>query len=143
MAKEDRDVKSLKTFVGPGVEKNPDNLTLRKWSELEFAHNSEREFARLLDFYRIKWYYEPVTFTVSWKKGGQTSGKFTPDFYLPDYDLFIEITTMNQKLVTRKNRKVRRLGELYPQARCKVFYQRDYKSLLFKYGLTPEKKLDT
>ncbi|HHC09058.1 MAG TPA: hypothetical protein ENK55_10130 [Actinobacteria bacterium] len=60
---------------------------------------------------------------------------FRPDFYLPDDDLYIEITTMSQKLVTKKNRKVRRLRELYPHVRCKVFYRRDYANLLVKYGL--------
>jgi hypothetical protein len=49
--------------------------------------------------------------------------------------LFIEITTLNQKLVTKKNRKVRRLRELYPETKCKIFYQRDYLNLLVKYGL--------
>ena len=62
---------------------------------------------------------------------------FSPDFYLPAYDLFIEITTLNQKLVTKKNRKARRLRELYPEVRVKVFYQRDYLNLLVKYGLEP------
>jgi hypothetical protein len=61
--------------------------------------------------------------------------RFTPDFYLPAYDLFIEITTLSQKLVTKKNRKVRRLRELYPEVSCKIFYQRDYLSLVTKYGL--------
>lgn len=42
---------------------------------------------------------------------------------------------MSQKLVTKKNRKVRRLRELYPDITCKVFYQRDYLHLLVKYGL--------
>ncbi|MEZ5176127.1 MAG: hypothetical protein R2823_07975 [Acidimicrobiia bacterium] len=42
---------------------------------------------------------------------------------------------MSQKLVTKKNRKVRRLRKLYPEIRCKVFYQRDYLHLLVKYGL--------
>ena len=60
---------------------------------------------------------------------------FTPDFYLPAYDLFIEITTLNQKLVTKKNRKARRLRELHPEVRIKIFYQRDYLNLLVKYGL--------
>lgn len=50
---------------------------------------------------------------------------------------------MNQKLVTKKNRKVRRLRELYPEVRCKVFYQRDYLHLLVKYGLEePEEDAD-
>jgi len=61
--------------------------------------------------------------------------RFTPDFYLPEFDMYIEITTMNQKLVTRKNRKVRRLRELYPGVQIKIFYQRDYLALLNKYGL--------
>lgn len=66
---------------------------------------------------------------------GKPTRLFTPDFYLPDEDLYIEITTMNQKLVTKKNRKIRRLRELYPDVRCKIFYQRDYLHLLVKYGL--------
>ena len=61
--------------------------------------------------------------------------RFTPDFYLPEFDLYIEITTLNQKLVTKKNRKVRRLRERYPEVTCKIFYQRDYLSLVMKYGL--------
>ena len=65
---------------------------------------------------------------------------FSPDFYLPAYDLFIEITTLNQKLVTKKNRKVRRLREMYPEVRCKIFYQRDYLSLVMKYGLDDERQ---
>ncbi|MFQ5967799.1 MAG: hypothetical protein ACE5MI_09325, partial [Acidimicrobiia bacterium] len=52
--------------------------------------------------------------------------------------LYIEITTMNQKLVTKKNRKVRTLRELYPDVRCKVFYQRDYLHLLHRYGLNED-----
>ena len=66
---------------------------------------------------------------------------FTPDFYLPAYDLYIEITTLNQKLVTRKNRKVRRLAELHPDVKVKVLYQRDYVSLLVKYGLEDASQL--
>jgi hypothetical protein len=100
-----------------------------------FAHASERQFARLLDFYRIDWEYEPRSFDLEWDRDGNVTQQFTPDFYLPAYDLYIEITTMNQKLVTRKNRKVRRLMELYPDVKCKIFYQRDYLSLVTKYGL--------
>ena len=81
------------------------------------------------------WEYEPRTFTLEEDHQGQTVQAFTPDFYLPAYDLYIEITTLNQKLVTKKNRKVRRLRERYPEIRCKVFYQRDYLSLVTKYGL--------
>ncbi len=103
--------------------------------DVRFAHASERQFARLLDFYQIDWRYEPTSFPIAWDREGAPVQRFTPDFYLPDFDLYIEITTLNQKLVTKKNRKVRRLRERYPEVRCKVFYQRDYLSLVTKYGL--------
>jgi cytidylate kinase len=102
----------------------------------EFAHPSEREFARVMDFYRIKWQYEPKTFPIEWDENRNVVKAFTPDFYLPDLDLFIELTTMKQSLVTKKNRKVRLLRELYPGVNIKILYERDYKNLIFKYGLT-------
>jgi hypothetical protein len=104
---------------------------------VRFAHNSELQFAKLLDFYGIVWDYEPRSFILEADREGRPTQAFTPDFYLPAYDLFIEITTMNQNLVTKKNRKARRLRELYPDVRIKVFYQRDYLALLVKYGLEP------
>jgi hypothetical protein len=104
---------------------------------VRFAHNSERQFAKLLDFYAIQWEYEPRSFTLDTDRAGNPVQAFTPDFYLPAYDLFIEITTLNQKLVTKKNRKARRLRELHPEVRIKVLYQRDYLHLLVKYGLEP------
>jgi hypothetical protein len=107
----------------------------RPTDQIVFAHNSERQFARLLDFYRVEWQYEPTAFPIEWDSAGNPVQYFRPDFFLPGFDLYIEITTLNQRLVTRKNRKVRRLRELYPQVRIKVLYQRDYLSLLAKYGL--------
>ena len=104
---------------------------------VRFAHNSELQFGKLLDFYGIVWEYEPRSFILEADREGRPTQAFTPDFYLPAYDLFIEITTMNQNLVTKKNRKARRLRELYPEVRIKVFYQRDYLALLVKYGLEP------
>jgi hypothetical protein len=89
----------------------------------------------LLDFYLIEWRYEPTTFDIEWDRHGNPTQRFSPDFYLPEFDLYIEITTLNQKLVTKKNRKVRRLTSLYPDVRCRILYQRDYLILLIKYGL--------
>ncbi len=100
-----------------------------------FAHHSEQIFANLLDFYRIAWEYEPRTFPIRWDKQGRVSESFTPDFYLPEFDQYIELTTMKQSLVTRKNRKVRLLRELYPQLNVQVYYQKDIENLIFKYGL--------
>ncbi len=98
-----------------------------------FAHVSEREFAKILDFYQIKWKYEPKTFELEFNNEGNPAMSFSPDFYLPGFDLYIELTTLNQKLVTKKNRKIRRLKELYPDINIKLFYKKDYNSLLFKY----------
>jgi bifunctional protein TilS/HprT len=108
---------------------------------VHFAHNSERQFAKLLDFYNIAWEYEPRTFALAWDRDGNVSQAFTPDFYLPTYDVYIEITTLNQKLVTKKNRKARRLRELHPDVQIRVLYQRDYLHLLVKYGLEPPSQL--
>lgn len=102
---------------------------------MDFVHPSEEEFARILDFYRIKWLYEPRTFPLEWDNEGNVIEAFSPDFYLPDFDLFIELTTQRQKLVRKKNRKVRRLRELYPQIKIKVIYSRDYMHLLRKFGV--------
>ena len=106
-----------------------------KSDQVSFAHASERQSAQLLDFYQIEWEYEPRSFDLERDANGNVIQRFTPDFYLPQYDLFIEITTLNQKLVTKKNRKIRRLRERYPEVNCKIFYQRDYLSLVNKYGL--------
>ena len=106
-----------------------------KSDTVSFAHASERQFGRLLDFYQIEWEYEPRSFDLERDSDGNVTQRFTPDFYLPLYDLYIEITTLNQKLVTKKNRKIRKLRELYPGINCKIFYQRDYLSLVTKYGL--------
>ena len=99
-----------------------------------FAHESEAEFARLLDFYGIRWEYERRSFPLQVSPDGTTLEAFTPDFYLPDLDTYIELTTLRQSLVTQKNRKVRRLRELYPGIKVLLLYRRDYQALLAKYG---------
>jgi bifunctional protein TilS/HprT len=100
-----------------------------------FAHPSEEEFARLLDFYQIEWIYEPRSFVLEWE--GKADEMFTPDFYLPALDLYVEMTTMKPGLTTEKNRKVRRLRELYPEVNIKLLARRDYDRLLAKYGHGP------
>src|SRR5579862_6943522 len=100
-----------------------------------FGHPSEEMFANLLDFYRIQWQYEPRSFPLQWDKDGNVMEAFTPDFYLPEFDLYVELTTMKQALVTRKNRKVKLLRAIYPHINIQVFYQKDFQDLIFKYGL--------
>ena len=99
-----------------------------------FAHASEAEFARILDFYQVAWEYEPQVFPILWDLDGNVLESFAPDFFLPDLDLFVELTTLQQRLVRKKNRKVRRLRELYPNLRIKLFYARDFRALTLKYG---------
>jgi cytidylate kinase len=103
-------------------------------SLMQFAHPSEMMFARLLDFYGIRWQYEPRTFPLSYDENGNITEAFSPDFFLPDSDLFVELTTMKQSLVTKKNRKVRRLKELYPEIKIRLLYQKDFEDLLFKFA---------
>ncbi len=100
-----------------------------------FAHGSEAEFANILDFYQIRWDYEPRSFAIAWDEAGEVIRFFTPDFYLPEFDLYVELTTLRQKLVTKKNRKLRRLREIYPGINIKLFYRKDLYSLLGKYGI--------
>jgi hypoxanthine phosphoribosyltransferase len=99
-----------------------------------FAHVSEAEFARILDYYQVRWEYEPHTFPILWNMAGDVLESFSPDFFLPEADLYVELTTLRQKLVRKKNRKLRRLRELYPDLRIKLFYARDFRALMLKYG---------
>jgi len=101
---------------------------------ISFAHESEAEVARIFDFYHIAWQYEPRTFAIEWDDEGSVSSSFTPDFFLPDHNLYIELTTAKQQLVTKKNRKVRRLRELYPDINIKVLYASDYRKLIEKFA---------
>jgi hypoxanthine phosphoribosyltransferase len=99
-----------------------------------FAHPAEIELARLLTFYGVRWAYEPTTFAVRWGRDGRPVEFVTPDFYLPEHDLYLELTTMRQRLVTRKNRKFRLLRETYPNVRVRLLYLRDFKRLRDVYG---------
>jgi hypothetical protein len=99
-----------------------------------FAHASEAEMARILDFYQVRWEYEPHTFPIVWNLDGAVVESFSPDFWLPDLDLYPEMTTLRQKLVRKKNRKLRRVLELYPDLRVKLFYARDFRALMLKFG---------
>jgi hypoxanthine phosphoribosyltransferase len=99
-----------------------------------FAHASEAEMSRILDFYAVRWEYEPHTFPILWNLDGDVVESFAPDFYLPDLDLYLEMTTLRQKLVRKKNRKLRRVRELYPDLNVKLFYARDFRALMLKYG---------
>jgi hypoxanthine phosphoribosyltransferase len=101
----------------------------------KFSHPSEAEFADLLDYFGILWEYEPRTFILEEDERGNPIEAFSPDFYLLEQDLYIEMTTMRQKLVTKKNRKIRRLRELYPDVNIKLFTRQDFRTLLARWGM--------
>jgi hypoxanthine phosphoribosyltransferase len=103
-----------------------------------FAHKIEEEFSRILDFYGISWEYEPQTFPLEWDELGKVQEAFSPDFYLPQQNLYIELTTLRPNLTTKKNRKIRRLVELYPGINIKLFKRTDLRHLMIKYGLDKE-----
>jgi hypoxanthine phosphoribosyltransferase len=100
-----------------------------------FANEAEREYAKVLDFYGVPWEYEPRTFVLERDDEGRVIEAFTPDFYLPEQDLFVELTVMKQSLVTRKNRKLRKLRERYPDVNVKLFYKRDIERLAEHFRL--------
>jgi hypoxanthine phosphoribosyltransferase len=100
-----------------------------------FVNDVELECAKLLDYYRVPWQYEPRTFVLEQGEDGTVVEAFKPDFYLPEQDLYLEITVMKQSLVTKKNRKLRKLRELYPDVKVKLFYKRDIQRLAERYRL--------
>ncbi|HWE80487.1 MAG TPA: hypothetical protein VG265_02465, partial [Gaiellaceae bacterium] len=100
-----------------------------------FVNEAELEYAKILDYYGIPWLYEPHTFVLERDGDGRVIEAFTPDFYLPEQDLYLEVTVMKQSLVTRKNRKLRKLRALYPDVRVKLFYAHDFDRIASRYGL--------
>ncbi len=100
-----------------------------------FANEVELECAKMLDFYGVPWDYEPRTFVLDRDADGRVTSAFTPDFYLPEQDLYVEVTVMRQSLVTRKNRKLREVRRLYPGVKVKLFYRRDIERLAQRYRL--------
>jgi hypothetical protein len=117
------------------VSEIPDFQAYRGAVTPQFANEAELECAKVLDYYGLPWLYEPTTFVLEQDEDGRVLEAFSPDFYLPEQDLYLEITVMKQSLVTRKNRKLRKLRERYPEVNIKLFYKRDIERLGQRYGL--------
>src|SRR5205085_290367 len=113
----------------------PDFQAYRGQEPPRFANRAELECAKVLDFYGVPWDYEPRTFVLDRDEGGRVVEAFTPDFYLPEQDLYVEVTVMKQSPVTRKNRKLRKFRERYPGVRIKLFYKRDIERLAQRFRL--------
>ena len=101
----------------------------------KYAHPAEETFAKILNFYGVEWQYEPHTFPLEWDDQGNVTEAFTPDFYLPSQNLYIELTTLRPKLSTHKNWKLRRFNDLYPEINIKLLKRREMRDLMRKYGL--------
>lgn len=113
----------------------PDIAQLPPQERPIFSHPAEEAFATILDFYGIQWNYEPRTFPLEWDEQGRVVTAFSPDFYLPEQDLYIELTTLRPKLSTKKNRKMRRMKELYPDVNIKLIKRKEMRDLMVKFGL--------
>lgn len=103
-----------------------------------FIHPIEQAFARILDFYGVTWDYEPRTFPLKWDKAGNVIEAFSPDFYLPQQDLYVELTTLRPKLTRRKNYKLKRIKELYPEVNIKLFKRRELRNMMLRFGMAEE-----
>jgi len=119
----------------PATHPRPEPIPNEREDPIEFSHPAEEAFARLLDFYGVEWEYEPTTFPLEWDEEGRVTKAFAPDFFILEDAQYIELTTMKQKHVTFKNRKLRLMGELYPDVKCKLMYRKDVENLAVKYGL--------
>lgn len=120
-----------------GLHRNGRHPSATPAARVRFAHPSERLFAALLDAHGVRWQYEPVEFPLRWDEGGAPVGGFRPDFWLPEHRCFVELTTADQRLVTRKNAKLRRMRALYPEVDVEIVYQRDFVELMARHGLDP------
>tara|TARA_B100001769_G_scaffold82703_1_gene62865 strand:- start:825 stop:1157 length:333 start_codon:yes stop_codon:yes gene_type:complete len=96
---------------------------------MKFAHYSEKIFAEHLDLFNIDWIYEPMSFPLKWGSGS-IKMMFTPDFYLPELDIYVEITTMNQNLITKKQKKIKLAKKLYPQNKFKLINESQFYNFL-------------
>lgn len=116
----------------PTPQANPAQADLERPN---FSHPAEEAFATILDFYGVEWKYEPCTFPLAWDEEGNITLAFSPDFYLPDQDLYIELTTLRPKLTNKKNRKMRLMQALYPDVNVKLFKRKEMRDLMAKFGL--------
>ncbi len=123
------------TFSSTSDDRRRRHPSLAAASPQSFAHPSERVFSQLLTLYGHEWIYEPLEFPLVWDEHGTPTRGFRPDFYLPEHHLFIELTVLAQRLVTKKNRKVRRFRALYPEIPLIVVYQRDFQAILLRHDL--------
>lgn len=103
-----------------------------------FIHPIEEVFSRILDYYGVTWEYEPRTFPLTWDTEGNVVEAFKPDFYLPQQKLYVELTTLRPKLTGKKNRKLKKIKEMYPDINIKLFKRRELRNMMVRFGMLDE-----
>lgn len=103
-----------------------------------FIHPIEEVFSRILDYYGVTWEYEPRTFPLTWDMEGNVVEAFKPDFYLPQQKLYVELTTLRPKLTGKKNRKLKKIKEMYPDINIKLFKRRELRNMMVRFGMLDE-----
>ena len=79
----------------------------------------EVAFAQWLDLSRYKWLYESKTFDL-----GNTT--YTPDFYLPEFDCYIEI---KGRSLDYFKKKLKLFKKLFSNINYKILYKKDLEKL--------------
>jgi hypothetical protein len=106
--------------------------------KITFVHPIEQVFAHILDFYGIAWDYEPRTFPLEWDENSKVTLAFAPDFFLPEQNLYVELTVLRPKLTNTKNKKMRLMRELYPDVNVKLFKRRELRNMMVRFGQVEE-----
>ena len=103
-------------------------------SVVSFAHPVEQELARVFDALHVRWRYEPHTFVLRRNRRGRVTEAFTPDFYLPDLDYYVECTVARRKLTRVKRRKAEATRRLYGVT-VEILYRPDFEVLAHRWSL--------
>ena len=74
----------------------------------------------MLDSHQILWKYKHRTFAVEWDEAGNFVDCFTPDFYMPAFDLYVELVATGCDALGAKARKVRLLRQQHPDIRIEL-----------------------
>lgn len=89
-----------------------------------FYSRWEANIARLFNYSDIKWKHQPKIFDLK-------TQTYTPDFYLPEYDMYIEVKNFLWKYSEIRDRKFRKL---YPDINLILLLKKNYLELEKEYS---------
>lgn len=102
--------------------------------EPSFVHPVERELACVFDELGIQWEYEPHTLVLERHDDGSVKEAFTPDFFLPELGIYVELTVMRQRLTNRKRRKASK-ARTRSGVTVEILFRRDLERLARRWRL--------